>query len=59
LYDIDLRWGITEDEAKNEKVIGLCLEQGDEYRPFFLAFLVRRYGLVPGMTSLPQWLETL
>ena len=34
LYDIDLRWGITEDDAKNEKVIGLCLEQVDECRPF-------------------------
>ena len=30
LYDIDLRWGITEDEVMNEKVIGLCLEQVDE-----------------------------
>ncbi|MBY0526558.1 MAG: DUF4062 domain-containing protein [Gemmataceae bacterium] len=48
LYDIDLRWGITEDEAKNEKVIGLCLDQVDECRPFFLAFLGHRYGWVPG-----------
>ena len=47
LYDIDLRWGITEDEAKNEKVIPLCLEQIDECRPFFLAFLGHRYGWVP------------
>ncbi len=47
LYDIDLRWGITEDEAKSEKVIGLCLEQVDECRPFFLAFLGHRYGWVP------------
>ena len=47
LYDIDLRWGITEDEAKNEKVISLCLEQVDECRPFFLAFLGHRYGWVP------------
>ena len=47
LYDIDLRWGITEDEAKNEKVIGLCLDQVDECRPFFLAFLGHRYGWVP------------
>jgi telomerase protein component 1 len=48
LYDIDLRWGITEDEARNEKVIRLCLEQVDECRPFFLAFLGHRYGWVPG-----------
>ena len=47
LYDIDLRWGITEDEARDEKVIRLCLEQVDECRPFFLAFLGHRYGWVP------------
>lgn len=52
LYDIDLRWGITEEEAKNDKVIGLCLEQVDECRPFFLAFLGHRYGWVP--ESVPQ-----
>ncbi len=52
LYDIDLRWGITEDEAKNQQVIGLCLEQVDQCRPFFLAFLGHRYGWVP--TQVPQ-----
>jgi len=48
LYDIDLRWGITEDEARNEKVIRLCLGQVGECRPFFLAFLGDQYGWVPG-----------
>jgi tetratricopeptide (TPR) repeat protein len=47
LFDIDLRWGITEDEAKNEQVISLCLEQVDQCRPFFLAFLGERYGWIP------------
>ena len=47
LYDIDLRWGITEDEAKNEKVVRLCLEQVDDCHPFFLAFIGHRYGWVP------------
>jgi Domain of unknown function (DUF4062) len=44
---IDLRWGITEDEATNEPVFRRCLEQIDECRPFFLAFLGHRYGWVP------------
>jgi tetratricopeptide (TPR) repeat protein len=52
LYDIDLRWGITEEEARHEKVISLCLEQVDECRPFFLAFLGHRYGWVPGEVPL-------
>src|SRR5271155_3503763 len=51
LYDIDLRWGITEDEAKNDKVLGLCLDQVNECRPFFLALLGHRYGWVPAQVS--------
>ena len=30
MYDIDPRWGITEDEAQDERVVRLCLEQVDE-----------------------------
>jgi hypothetical protein len=47
LYDSDLRWGITEEESRNDRVISLCLQQ-IECRPFFLAFLGQRYGWVPG-----------
>jgi tetratricopeptide (TPR) repeat protein len=52
LYDVDLRWGITEDEARNSQVIPLCLEQVDQCRPFFLAFVGHRYGWVP--TLVPE-----
>ena len=47
LYDVDLRWGITEAEAQNGRAVRLCLEQVDECRPFFLAFVGHRYGWVP------------
>jgi tetratricopeptide (TPR) repeat protein len=47
LVDIDLRWGVTREQAENEQVITLCLEQIDECRPFFLGFLGDRYGWVP------------
>ncbi len=39
LIDIDLRWGVTEKEAKSGKVIELCLEQIDGCRPFFICML--------------------
>ncbi len=39
LVDIDLRWGITEEQANNDEVIDLCLKQIDECRPFFLGLL--------------------
>ena len=47
LIDIDLRWGITEDEQKNDRVLDLCLEQIDTCRPFFVGILGERYGWVP------------
>jgi telomerase protein component 1 len=34
LVDIDLRWGITEEEAQHDQVLDLCLQQTDECRPF-------------------------
>jgi WD40 repeat protein len=47
LIDIDLRWGVTREQAENDQVLGLCLQQIDECRPFFLGFLGERYGWVP------------
>ncbi|NQT94386.1 MAG: DUF4062 domain-containing protein, partial [Lentisphaerae bacterium] len=47
LIDIDLRWGITEEEANNDRVIDLCLQQIDECRPFFVGILGERYGWGP------------
>src|SRR3954452_20024998 len=47
LIDIDLRWGITEEESKKDKVLDLCLQRIDECRPFFIGILGERYGWVP------------
>ena len=44
---IDLRWGVTEEEAKNGTALEYCLKQVDECRPFFLGLLGNRYGWVP------------
>jgi hypothetical protein len=47
LVDIDLRWGITREQADNDQVLGLCLQQIDECRPFFVGLQGGRYGWVP------------
>ena len=48
LVDIDLRWGVTEaDAAENKRVVQVCLERIDACRPFFLCFLGQRRGWVP------------
>ena len=47
LEDVDLRWGVTEEQAKSGRAVQLCLEQVDECRPIFLCLLGSRYGWVP------------
>jgi Domain of unknown function (DUF4062) len=47
LDDIDLRWGITQEQAASGKVIELCLQVVDGCRPFFVCMLGNRYGLTP------------
>ncbi|MFC1634820.1 DUF4062 domain-containing protein [Planctomycetota bacterium] len=47
LEDIDLRWGVTAEQADNDLALDLCLQQIDECRPFFVGILGERYGWVP------------
>ncbi len=47
LVDLDLRWGVTEAEAEQGKVLEVCLEEIDRCRPFFIGMLGQRYGWVP------------
>jgi nephrocystin-3 len=52
LVDIDLRWGITEEEAEHGKVLEVCLDEVERCRPFFIGILGERYGSVP--TKVPE-----
>jgi hypothetical protein len=47
LVDIDLRWGVTKEQADNGAAIEICLKEIDGSRPFFLCILGNRYGWVP------------
>jgi nephrocystin-3 len=47
LVDVDLRWGITEEEAQQGKVLPICLAEIDRSRPFFMGFIGERYGWIP------------
>ncbi|NOZ19837.1 MAG: DUF4062 domain-containing protein [Planctomycetes bacterium] len=47
LDDIDLRWGVTEEQADKDMALDLCLDQIDQARPFFVGILGERYGYVP------------
>jgi len=45
--DIDLRWGLTDEESTLGRVIRTCLEEIDKCRPYFIGLLGERYGWVP------------
>lgn len=50
--EIDLRWGVTKEEAEHGKVVRICLEEIDRCRPYFLGFMGERYGWEPADSDL-------
>lgn len=64
LVDIDLRWGVTEEEAERGRVLEICLDEIERCRPFFIGMLGERYGSVLPQASAPDdpaydWLREL
>jgi WD40 repeat protein len=47
LIDVDLRWGVTQDEAEGGGALDICLDEIDTCRPYFLGLLGQRYGYIP------------
>ena len=45
--EVDLRWGITEEQAAEGKVLPLCLAEIERSRPYFIGLLGERYGWIP------------
>lgn len=45
--EVDLRWGVTDEESTEGRAIAICFEEIDRCRPFFIALLGDRYGWVP------------
>jgi tetratricopeptide (TPR) repeat protein len=45
--EIDLRWGLTDEEVAEGKVLPTCLAEIDRCRPYFIGLLGERYGWVP------------
>jgi nephrocystin-3 len=51
VLEVDLRWGITEEQSKSGETLRICLEEIDRCRPsapvFFVGLLGERYGWIP------------
>lgn len=53
LVDVDLRWGISVEEAERGEVLPICLAEIDRSRPFFIGMLGERYGWIPPYEGYP------
>ncbi|XP_066270990.1 telomerase protein component 1-like [Branchiostoma lanceolatum] len=56
IHEVDLRWGITEEESRSEKSIEICLSEVSRCQ-FFLGILGERYGWIPDSYVAPDTLE--
>ncbi|WP_395691474.1 tetratricopeptide repeat protein [Nocardioides sp.] len=62
--EVDLRWGVTDEQKAEGAVLPICLAEIDRSRPYFLGLLGQRYGWVPEelpehLTDQLPWLGTL
>lgn len=55
LQEIDLRWGVTEEQVHQGATVAICLDEIDKcrgYPPFFVGLLGERYGWIPDAAAL-------
>src|SRR3990172_13120084 len=50
IREVDLRWGVTEEQAKRGEALDICLDGIEECRPYFLGLVGKRYGWMPAPT---------
>jgi len=58
--EVDLRWGLTDEDLALGQVIRTCLEEVDKCRPYFIGITGDRYGFIPSYLDIqkdPQLLE--
>ncbi|XP_050397784.2 telomerase protein component 1 [Patella vulgata] len=56
IYEVDLRWGVTEEDTKNNRALSLCLQEIKRCQ-FFLGILAERYGYMPETYDVPDTSE--
>ena len=47
VFEVDLRWGVTEEQSERGETLPILLSEIDRCRPYFIALLGERYGWVP------------
>jgi tetratricopeptide (TPR) repeat protein len=54
LIELDLRWGINEEDSKQGKVVEICLQEIENTHPFFIGLLGYRYGWIPSQKEIKK-----
>ncbi|MCJ7754546.1 MAG: DUF4062 domain-containing protein, partial [Thermoanaerobaculales bacterium] len=60
--EVDLRWGITDEQQAEGRVLPVCLAEIERCRPYFIGLLGQRYGSLPeeipaGLLEQEPWLQ--
>ncbi|KAK7488729.1 hypothetical protein BaRGS_00020026 [Batillaria attramentaria] len=53
VFEMDLRWGVTEEDTRNNRTLELCLQELTKCQ-LFVGLLGERYGWVPSQCQLPD-----
>ncbi|MBM3380502.1 MAG: DUF4062 domain-containing protein, partial [Betaproteobacteria bacterium] len=56
VQEVDLRWGITQDQSDRGETLPVCLREIERARPYFIGFLGERYGWTPSKGQHPELL---
>jgi len=56
VQEVDLRWGITQDQSDRGETLPVCLREIERARPYFIGFLGERYGWTPSKGQYPELL---
>lgn len=48
--EVDLRWGVTNEQSADGQVLPICLKEITNCNPFFIGILGERYGWIPEIT---------
>jgi tetratricopeptide (TPR) repeat protein len=57
LFEVDLRWGITQEQSESGKTLPTLLAEIDRCRPYFIGLLGDRYGWVPPASDITDELR--
>jgi tetratricopeptide (TPR) repeat protein len=60
--EVDLRWGISDEQKSEGMVLPICLDEIQRCRPYFIGLLGERYGFIPheissALIEREPWLE--